>query len=85
MKEYMELLKKIPALYPLCAVIDGRLLSKSQMEQYASYPDIPAMLGETCSILNHQQQKLTRLLTTQQEQFVRNLKSYSESSDTNSS
>lgn len=84
MKQFMDLVKKMPAFHPLCAVVEGQLLSKTEMETYASFPIKSEMLAQTCALLNHSQQGLTSLLSTQQEQLVHNLKTYSESNDTES-
>lgn len=74
----MAVLSKIPHLYLMCAVVQGQLLSKTQVEEYATYPDRLSMIGQTCAILNQASQETSRMLTSQQEQLVRNLKTYSE-------
>lgn len=74
----MALVKKMPHLHLMCAVVEGALLSKTQLETYATYPDKLSMLSQTCATLDQASQQLSRLLTSQQEQLVRNLKTYSE-------
>ncbi|XP_067945623.1 large ribosomal subunit protein uL10m-like [Watersipora subatra] len=76
-KDMMAALEKIPHLHLMCAVVEGQLLSKTQVETYASYPDRLSMIAQTSSILNVASQTC-KLLTAHQEQLVRNLEVYSQ-------
>lgn len=76
--EMMLLLKKLPHLHLMCAVVEGQLLSKTQLEEYATYPDKLSMLAQTCATLDQASQQTCSLLSGQQQELVRSLKSYSE-------
>lgn len=77
--EMVELAKKVPPLYLLCAVVEGRLLSKTGVETYASYPDKLSLLAQTSATLSQSSQQITRLLNSHQTLLSTNLKTYSDS------
>lgn len=80
MAELIGKLKKTPELHVLCGVVDDRLLSKTHLEQYALLPDKQTLLAQTSALLGQPAQRISSLLTSQQEQLVRNLESYSSDS-----
>lgn len=84
MKSLLAILKKIPELHLIGGIVDDRLMSKTHIEEYSHLPDKEMLLGETCAILGQPASRLSKLLSSQQEQLVRILDSYSSGAKTES-
>jgi len=64
-------------LFPtLGGVVQGRLITKSQLQWCATLPDINMLRAELCSILSSSTSQLSQSLTHQQQKLTQSLEQH---------
>jgi len=72
----LQLEKKIPECFLICAVVEDRILDRAQVAELSQMPPKESLLGETVALLNMPSQKLSRLLNHNQQSLSQNLSQY---------
>lgn len=69
----LKFAKKMPTYVLLGGFVQGRLLTKTQLQWVATLPDINMLRAELCSILSSSTSQLSQALTYQQQNLSRSL------------
>ncbi len=75
-KKLLDLDKKMPEYLLLGAVIENRLLSRRELQEYLKMPPLDTQLGQLCAILEMPVQKTVSQLGSSQQALSRNLDQY---------
>ncbi|XP_053676083.1 39S ribosomal protein L10, mitochondrial [Anopheles nili] len=78
-KQVLNILKKAPQLVLMCGIVEGRLLSKNELQTYATMPDLTTVRAQFAAILDSVGGKIVGDLQCHQNQLVNMLDSYSKS------
>lgn len=68
--QIMKILKKFPQMHLMCGVVDGRLLSKNELTDYAKMPNIDIVRSQFCHVLNMAAGQIVQNLSAHQSNLV---------------
>lgn len=78
-RKLLRMIKKMPSIILICGIVEGKLMSLSQMQEYSQLTDIAMARAQLVSVLNSAQLQLANSLTYHQTSLVLGLEQYAQS------